>query len=254
MQTGEGIEELKENLLDLDATFRFKCRKCGKCCKNQDMILFTPNDLFKIAKKLEKTIQAVIQDYTEVYIGLQSKLPMVHLLMKGSKNACPFLGADCRCAIHDSKPVICALYPLDRVLVNQDPGASIADPSKTIVRYIHNGNCGSGKKVHTVWEWLTSFGIPEVDEFFLLWTRAITELGLLIRNLLENGVSEKLLQPLWSAIFFKLYLDYDLGQEFFPQFQRNANKLLQDMPELGQILLSSVDGQKPGADKGADDY
>lgn len=252
MQTGKGIENLEENLLDLDATFRFKCRKCGKCCKNQDMILFTPNDLFKIAKRLEKTIQTVIHDYTEVYIGPQSKLPMVHLLMKGPKNACPFLGQDNRCSIHDSKPVICALYPLGRVFVNQNPGAPICGTSETMVRYILSGTCGSGKKTHMVREWLACFGIPETDEFFLLWTRMITELGLLIRNLLENGVSEKLLQPLWSAIFFKLYLDYDLGQEFFPQFQRNVNKLLQDMPELSKLLLTSTGGERPVAGGGAD--
>lgn len=252
MQTGKGIEELKKNLLDLDATFRFKCRKCGKCCKNQDMILFTPNDLFKIARKLEKTIQAVISDYTEVYIGSQSKLPIVHLLMQGPKNACPFLGQDSRCTIHDSKPVICALYPLGRVFVNQDPGALISDTSETMVRYIISGNCGSGKKIHTVREWLTSFGIPENDEFFLLWTRTITDLGMLVRDLLERGVSEKLLQPVWNAIFFKLYLDFDLGQEFFPQFQRNADKLLRDMPELSKLLLASVGGERPVTDGDAD--
>ena len=32
MQTGEGIEHLEEHLLNLDSEFRFKCRRCGKCC------------------------------------------------------------------------------------------------------------------------------------------------------------------------------------------------------------------------------
>lgn len=242
MQTGEGIEELGENLMDLDATFRFKCRKCGRCCKNQDMILFTPNDIFKIAKRLGKPIQIIINDYAEVFIGPQSKIPLIHLLMQGPKNACPFLGADSRCTIHDSKPVICALYPLGRVFLNQNPGAPISDLSEAMVRYIISGNCGSGKKTHTVREWLANFGIPETDEFFHLWTRTITELGMLIRNLLDHGVSEKLLQPLWSTMFFKLYLDYDLNKEFMPQFNRNADNLLQDVPELSQVLLSSVAG------------
>lgn len=245
MQTGEGIEELGEHLMDLDATFRFKCRKCGKCCKNQDMIFFTPSDLFKIAKKLEKPIQAIIDSYTEVYIGPQSQIPLVHLLMQGTKNACPFLGADSRCSIHDSKPVICALYPLGRVFVNRNPGALISDPTETMVRYILSGDCGSGKKAHTIREWLANFGIPETDEFFLLWTRTITELGMLVRDLLEKGITEKRLQPLWNAMYYKLYLDYDLNQDFFQQFQRNADKLLSDTPQLSQVLLSTVaDTQK----------
>lgn len=254
MQTGEGIEKLGEHLMDLDATFRFKCRKCGRCCKNQDMILFTPNDLFKIAQKLGNTIQTIINDYTEIYIGPQSKIPLVHLLMQGPKNACPFLEMDSRCSIHDSKPVICALYPLGRVFVNKNPGAPISGSAETMVRYINNGNCGSGKKVHTVRDWLTSSGIPENDEFFLLWTRMITELGVQIRNLLEKGIPEKWLQPLWNAMFFKLCLDYDIKQEFMPQFQRNADKLLLDMPELCQLLLSAAETQKSDIGGAADGH
>ena len=38
-------EEMDRYLLDLDSEFRFKCRRCGKCCKNQDTILFTPRDI-----------------------------------------------------------------------------------------------------------------------------------------------------------------------------------------------------------------
>ena len=31
-------EEMEQYLLDLDSEFRFKCRRCGKCCKNQDTV------------------------------------------------------------------------------------------------------------------------------------------------------------------------------------------------------------------------
>ena len=65
-RSNDGIEELKKNLLGLDSTFQFKCRKCGKCCKNQDTILFSPMDVFRIAKKLEISPDAVIKRYTAV--------------------------------------------------------------------------------------------------------------------------------------------------------------------------------------------
>lgn len=36
---------------------------------------------------------------------------------------------------------------------------------------------------------------------------------------------------------FKLYIDYDMSQEFFPQFQQNSDKLRKDMAEIaGRIL------------------
>lgn len=38
LQTGEGIEHLEDFILDLDSEFRFKCRRCGKCCIHQDTI------------------------------------------------------------------------------------------------------------------------------------------------------------------------------------------------------------------------
>lgn len=28
------VEEIKRQLMDLDSKFRFKCRKCGKCCRH----------------------------------------------------------------------------------------------------------------------------------------------------------------------------------------------------------------------------
>ena len=90
MEADKGMEHLKQQLMDLDSTFKFKCRRCGKCCKNQDTILFSPWDIFRIGKKIGKSPSTVIKDYTEVYIGPQSRIPVVHLLMQGRKNACPF--------------------------------------------------------------------------------------------------------------------------------------------------------------------
>ena len=41
LREGGNPDELEQHLMDLDSTFRFKCRRCGKCCKNQDTIIFT---------------------------------------------------------------------------------------------------------------------------------------------------------------------------------------------------------------------
>lgn len=76
IQTGEGIEQLEQQLMDLDSTFKFKCRRCGKCCKNQDTILFSPWDIFRIGKKVGKSPATVIKDYTEVYVGPQTRIPV----------------------------------------------------------------------------------------------------------------------------------------------------------------------------------
>lgn len=242
MRTPEGLTELEQSYMDLDSTFRFKCRKCGKCCKNQHSILFSPLDIFKIAQKVGKSPSAVVKDYTEVYIGPQSRIPLVHLLMRGPKNACPFLAEDGRCSIHDAKPTVCALYPLGRIVTSKHSGEALSSGSENIVHYIMSAQCGSLKKVHTVREWLNSFGIPADDEFFYLWTGVQIALGDVIRTLEEKNVSTNLLQPLWNVMYAKFYIDYDTKQEFFPQFERNAGKLLHDMPELQKHLEAILDG------------
>ena len=84
-------EEIEQQLMDLDGEFRFKCRKCGKCCKHQDTILFNPRDIFNIARKLHMTPEAVIKEYAETYIGSASRIPVVHMVPRGQNAVCPFL-------------------------------------------------------------------------------------------------------------------------------------------------------------------
>lgn len=236
METDEGMEHLKQQLMDLDSIFKFKCRRCGKCCKNQDTILFSPWDIFRIAKKIGKSPSTVVKDYTEVYIGPRSRIPVVHLLMQGKKNACPFLTEEGLCSIHDAKPTVCALYPLGRVVTSEAPGEALDSGTENIVHYILSGSCGSAKKTHTVREWLASFGIPEHDEFFYLWTGMQLKLSRLICELEDKGVSIKALRPIWGVIFTSLYTAYDTEQEFIPQFEQNTAKLLADLSALQKDL------------------
>lgn len=156
--------------------------------------------------------------------------------MKGKKNACPFLTEEDHCSIHDVKPTVCALYPLGRVVTGKVPGQALDGDAENIVHYILSGQCGSAKKTHTVREWLASFGIPERDEFFYLWTGMQLRLSLLIRALEDKSVPTKALQPIWNAMLTKLYFAYDMEQEFMAQFEQNTAKLLVDLSALQKEL------------------
>ena len=226
MKTGEGLDQLEQHLLDLDAEFRFKCRRCGKCCIHQDTILFNTRDIYNIARKKGMTMQQVVATYTEVYIGGNSRIPIVHLLSNGPKGACPLL-EDGRCSVHDCKPTVCALFPLGRVVTGNKIGEPIEDLDEVQVKYILNDhNCGSAKKVNTVRSWLDKFGIPEHDDFFLLWNKVLMHLSEAIMRLEEAKVPESALELLWNVIFQALYLQYDVGQELMPQFRAAADRLL----------------------------
>ncbi len=236
LQTGEGIEHLEDHLLDLDSEFRFKCRRCGKCCIHQETIIFNTRDIYNIAKKKGMTMQEVVEAYTETYIGHNSRIPIVHLLSNGPKGACPLLIADGRCSVHDCKPTVCALFPLGRVAINSKDGQPLKDGELPKIKYIlTDHDCGSAKKVNTVRSWLAKFGIPEQDEFYLLWNKVLMGLTPMVMKLEKAKVSEPFLNMLWSTIYTALYLDYDTSQELMPQFQATADKLLRLSEEIMKV-------------------
>lgn len=236
------MEEIERQLMDLDSEFRFKCRKCGKCCKHQNTILFNSRDIFHIARKLQITPEDVINKYAETYIGSASKIPIVHMVPRGQNEVCPFL-ENGLCSIHDCKPTVCALYPLGRVVVNAQELEKGLEDGQTEVKYILNDiTCGSGNRVNTVRGWLARFGIPEHDEFFLLWSKLTAMLHRMICDLEEHHVPDETLNLFWNAIFFTLYLNYDTSAEFLPQFRRASKKLTslcQGVAEVGEMLPSS---------------
>ena len=232
IQTGKGIEHLEEHLLNLDSEFRFKCRRCGKCCIHQETIIFNARDIYNIAKKKGMTVQEVVNAYTEAYIGRNSHIPIVHLLSNGPKGACPLL-ENGRCSVHDCKPTVCALFPLGRVIIGEKFGEPIEDLDNLQVKYMLNEHsCGSAKRVNTVRSWLAKFGIPENDEFYLLWNKVLMSLTSAVMKLEEAKVSEPVLSMFWDAIYQTLYLQYDTNQEFMPQFQAAADKLLRLSEEI----------------------
>ena len=141
-------EEMEQYLLDLDSEFRFKCRRCGKCCKNRIQSFSMPRDIYNIAKKIGKTPKQVIEECAEVYIGDSSRIPVVHMVPVGLQRRCPLLLPDGRCSVHDCKPTVCALYPLGRVALFQDVKDKDAEMTRENIRvkYIINDyNCGSAK-------------------------------------------------------------------------------------------------------------
>ena len=190
---------------------------------------FNPRDIFQIARKFQITTAQVINEYAEAYIGSASKIPLVHMVPRGKNEVCPFL-VDGLCSIHDCKPTACALFPLGRVAVNKtalEGGAGDCNQEIEFeVKYMLNDiDCGSRKRVNTVREWLARFGIPEQDEFFLLWSKLTIKLHAVVLELEKQRVSEETMNLFWIAVFGALYLSYDTSREFLPQFQRAAEKV-----------------------------
>ena len=230
------IDDLECNILGLDDAFAFKCRTCGRCCKNRDDILLTTRDLYNIAHTLGKTMEDVVKQYCKVHIGQHSRIPVVRLRPVGAEQVCPLL-RDKRCSVHTAKPVICALYPLGRAILVHMPEDGVEWPEKIVPTYVLQSNiCGNRNHTHTVRSWLEQFGIPVEDEFYVMWTKLLAELTGMILRFEAAHASEKILQHIWEAVFAVLYVNCDAEKELIPQFQENTSALMSILKSVEEEL------------------
>ena len=136
--------------------------------------------------------------------------------------------------IHDAKPAVCAMFPLGRAIRIDKEDAEKDELPPMKVEYIINPiDCGDFSETHTVKDWLESFGIPLEDEYFLKWQKTISMLSPRIQKL-EKKLDDNLMDKIISVMYIKLYLDYDLGIDFYPQFVKNADGCV----EMIKMLLA----------------
>lgn len=230
------------NKLSLDDTFQFNCLTCGKCCKHRENILLNAKDIFSMSKELNISIPELIKTYCDVYIGHDSRVPIVRILPRGNVQRCPFLKSN-KCIVHKAKPSICALFPIGRITAFKysDVKNSLSDnqPKKTLQYVIPKEYCHQDTNTYTVREWLEMFNIPINDEFYDLWSNALNKIGTFIRNS-EKYLSEKItLEMLYNAIYYLLYIKYNLEEDFLKQFKTNMEELF-SVINTTEILMSHI--------------
>ena len=123
------------------------------------------------------------------------------------------------------------MFPIGRCIKMEadNPNPEIAAGNITYI--FTDPGCGDNSETHTVREWLGGFGIPLEDEFFVAWNQLVSELGCIFREA-EKVLSENTMCAAWQLTFVKVYLDYDMGREFMPQFQANVSEILDIMRRM----------------------
>ena len=215
------VNHLESMKIGLDETFKFNCTMCGRCCINREDILLSPRDIYNMSKELGIKPEELFVRYCEVYVGPDSRVPIVRLKPRGSVKRCPLL-KNRKCIVHKAKPTVCAMFPIGRCFIADNEKEGLQDISKTHIQYIFNNpGCGDNSEAHTVRGYLESFGISVKDDFFLEWHQAILDMGNFFRKI-EKIVSQETMELVWTAAFTGIYLHYDIGQEFMPQFEDNV--------------------------------
>ncbi len=228
------LEAIAENFdkmkIDLDTPFKFHCTQCGKCCINREDIMLSPYDLFRASKELGMTPQDFVKAYCDTYLGEASCMPIVRILPRGHIKRCPLM-KDRKCSIHKTKPTVCAMYPIGRVIRMEANEKDRKPVTTDRIEYIFtNPGCGDNSESHTVREWFGAFGIPIEDEFYIKWQDVIMHLGPMIQKCI-NQFSEETVNRVITLAYVKLYLDYDTSKEFMPQFVENT-KFIQGLMKL----------------------
>ena len=224
------LNDFEKNQLDPDEPFRFHCTMCGKCCINREDLLLNPRDMYNLAKELGMTPHEVMNTYCETYIGSDSRLPVVRLKPRGEIKRCPLL-KDRKCSVHNSKPTVCALFPIGRGIAGEK-GNIHSLTVKDIRYFFSEPGCGDDSETHTVREWLGEFGLSPEDEFFIKWQKCLFELSMCFCRLEKKLGAD--MGPIWSLTGSILYLMYDMEKPFEPQFSAHLGELHKLISELAE--------------------
>lgn len=205
--------------------FGFVCAGCGDCCRQRRDLVLSGYDLYRIARRLRLPPRIVVHAFCKRYLAPESCLPTLRLTPDPLTGNCRFFEGNA-CVIHEARPLACALYPL---------GQSI-DPKTAQIEYRAQlplcGGCSEGR---TLQDYLEDAAILERSGIDARWAVVCTQLSQQLRA--AGGAAHPHFATAVKRMERALYLDYDLSDEFYPQFQHNLAIL---QPLLTRILATTT--------------
>lgn len=150
-------------------------------------------------------------------------LPVLVLRPSARTGHCPFLEGS-GCAVHPARPLACALYPL---------GQSI-DPVTAKTEYFPQlPLCGAPAPGRTLADYLENSGVIQRAGTDASWSVECTRISGMLTA--AGGREHPRFLPAVRRVERALYYDYSTGDEFYPQFRANLEKLY---PVLQALLAA----------------
>lgn len=193
--------------------FAFRCAGCGGCCRGREDLVLSGYDLYRLSRRLGLPPKITARAFCRSYIGAVSRLPVLRLApVRAERNNCPFLTGG-RCAVHEARPLACALYPL---------GQTISLPDGTVSYFLQPAACGEPIPGGTLAQHLEDSGVKAREPADIRWAAACLSLSEWLR--------ETPLTPLARKIALRraekaLYFHYRLDAPFLPQLEENLAAL-----------------------------
>lgn len=219
-------------------TFKFRCTQCGKCCSNREDILLNVFDVCRLAKRFKMSNADILNKYTSVYVGNNSRVPVVALNMLPKTGKCPFMFTwNNRCSVHSAKPTVCYLFPLGR-------GVTVKEGRITDIRYFmqEDVSCGIRDETHTVESWIGR-SIEECNEEYKAWAECIEVFSDLMKKA-EEVYGEKIMEFLTNIAANLMYTSYTDDKPVIDQVKANAEefkKICSDVKSIYEQVRDSAE-------------
>ena len=136
-----------------------RCAGCGGCCRGREDLVLSGYDFYRLSRRLGLPPKITARAFCRSYIGAVSRLPVLRLApVRAERNNCPFLTGG-RCAVHEARPLACALYPL---------GQEISREGR-VRYYFQNTGCGEAPDGTVLADYLAAQGVAGREKCDVLW-------------------------------------------------------------------------------------
>ena len=205
-RAGEG----SPRYLGRDAPFPFRCAGCGGCCRQRGDIVLSGYDLYRLARQMRLPPKIAARAFCKVYIGQVSRLPVAHLAPAPAEGGnCPFLTGG-RCAVHEARPLVCALYPLGQEI----------SPDRAVRYYAQDARCGLAAPGGTAGGYLAAQGVLQREGEDVLWAVRCMALERQAPGW-EAALGPVILRRMQAKLAEALYYRYNNEHPWAEQFEAN---------------------------------
>ena len=218
------IEKQGLKLIGKEDRFNFRCTCCGSCCRNREDILLNIQDVLNIHTYLNISFQTLIEQYCEMYIGYNSKLPVIRLKPQGKNKICPFLYKG-KCKINEIKPFVCAIFPLARIT-----DINTKDHTKEFYYAIQPITCGAKDKSNSVKEWIGKYDSPEYFEIARKWNEFLGIISSWV-----HGLNFEPSRHFYTVIAQFMYENYDRDDNIAEQINIRMHYLSKIIEKSNEI-------------------
>ena len=199
---------------------RFRCTRCGECCKHvQGVVVIDAYDAYRLTKHLAIPIEEFYAEYADPFLLEDTGFPIFTLRSVGKEHRCVFLDGK-KCTVQDAKPRTCRMYPFWI-----GPGEKSDDFTYYLCTERRHHLKGTLVRVK---DWMQQ-NFPEDEKEYLISDSSDLEKIAPLHHELQRKMKDK--DKFLTTLCAYRYLMFDTKKPFLEQLKRNNHLLITAMEQ-----------------------